>query len=307
MQKDADGLWSITTAPLEPDIYGYSFVVDGVNMFDPSNPVIKNNLLWTSSQVYIPGPDSLPWQENDVPHGIVHHHYYHSTVVGDNRDFYVYTPPGYDPSGSTKYPVLYLLHGYSDEANAWTAVGRAQFILDNLIAQNKAKPMLVVMPLGYGAPEIVSKVSMGLRDPSLRDRNYRKFVEALLTEVVPSVEKQYRVFTDRGSRAIAGLSMGGAESLITGLNNLDRFAWIGAFSSGRATPDAAALGPQANARLRLLWITCGRDDGLFATSQQLDADLTAHGVNHVWVPAPGIHNFPFWRRSLAQFVPLLFR
>jgi enterochelin esterase-like enzyme len=310
MQKGADGVWSVTTPPLDPDIYGYAFVVDGVAMFDPSNPVIKNNLIYTSSQLFVPGPDSLPWQEDSVPHGIVHHHYYHSTVVGDNRDFYVYTPPGYDPAASQEYPVLYLLHGYSDDASAWTAVGRAQFILDNLIAQGKAQPMLVVMPLGYGAPEIVTKNAQGLGNASLRDRNYRKFREALLTEVVPRVEKSYRARTDRVSRAIAGLSMGGAESLFTGLNDLDRFAWIGAFSSGGMDDDFdtmfASLPTNANAQLKLLWISCGTDDGLIGVNRKLNAWLDSKGIRHKQIETPGSHTWMVWRRNLASFVPLLF-
>src|SRR5262249_29131930 len=157
---------------------------------------------------------------------------YRSGVVGDERDFYVYTPPGYNPGADRRYPVLYLLHGFSDDASGWTAVGRAHVILDNLIAQRKAKPMLVVMPLGYGAPAIAPRTGPALRDPNLGQRNYDRFRNALLTEVLPEVEKTYRVATDRSSRAIAGLSMGGAESLFVGLNALDRFAWVGAFSSG---------------------------------------------------------------------------
>ncbi len=311
MQKDTGGVWSVTTPSWEPDVYGYSFIVDGVGMFDPSNPVIKNNLLYTQSLLEIRGPESLPWQQNNVPHGTIHHHYYHSAIVGDDRDFYVYTPPGYDPLASTRYPVLYLLHGYSDDASGWTAVGRAQFILDNLIAQGKAKPMLVVMPLGYGAPEIVSKVSPGLRDPSLRDRNYRKFVDALLTEVVPSVEQQYRVLADRASRAIAGLSMGGAESLFAGLNNLDRFAWIGAFSSGGLDNDFEKVFPgltsDANGKIRLLWISCGTDDGLITVNRKLNSWLDTKGIRHTQVETPGSHAWMVWRRNLAEFVPLLFR
>ena len=155
MQKDAQGVWSITTEPLAPDYYGYSFVADGVHLIDPSNPLLKPNLLATESMVHVPGPSSLPWELNDVRHGEIHHHFYRSSVADDERDYYVYTPPNYDPAAKKKYPVLYLLHGYSDDASGWTAVGRANVILDNLIAQNKAKPMIVVMPLGYGTMEFV--------------------------------------------------------------------------------------------------------------------------------------------------------
>src|SRR6202020_1056507 len=156
MQKDDQGVWSLTTTPLAPDYYSYSFVADGVRLIDPSNPLLKPNLLSTESSVHVPGPSSLPWELNDVPHGEIHHHFYKSSVADDDRDYYVYTPPGYEKSGKQSYAVLYLLHGYSDDASGWTAVGRANVILDNLIAQGKAKPMMLVMPLGYGAPEIVS-------------------------------------------------------------------------------------------------------------------------------------------------------
>jgi enterochelin esterase family protein len=225
MQKDLEGVWSVTTDPVEPDFYGYAFVTDGVSLIDPSNP----NLLNTESVVHVPGPVSLPWEINDIPHGTIHHHFYRSGIVGDDRDFNAYTPPGYDPLAKQVYPVLYLLHGFSDDASAWTGVGRAHVILDNLIAQGKARPMLVVMPLGYGAPEIVSRGFGAFRDVNLRQRNFDQFRDALLGEVIPQVKAAYSVSKDRNSRAIAGLSMGGAESLLTGLNNLDRFAWIGGF------------------------------------------------------------------------------
>src|SRR6202048_4229034 len=155
MQKDDQGVWNMTTGPLPPDFYGYSFVADGVSLIDPSNSLLKPNLLSTQSQVHVPGPASLPWEIADVPHGEIHHHFYKSGVVGDERDFYVYTPPGYDPRAKQTYPVLYLLHGFSDDASGWTAVGRANVILDNLIAQGKAKAMIIVMPLGYGTMEMI--------------------------------------------------------------------------------------------------------------------------------------------------------
>ncbi len=212
MQKNEEGVWSVTTDSLEPDIYGYSFVADGVNLFDPSNHVVKSNLIYTQSLLHVPGPASLPWELNDVPHGTVHHHYYKSNVVGDKRDFYVYTPPGYDPRAKRTYPTLYLLHGFSDDASAWTAVGRAELVLDNLLAQGKARPMLVVMPLGYGAPEIVVRTGPGLQDRALRDRNYQKFREALLTEVIPEVEKLYLVATNPGHE-LSPASRWGAPNL----------------------------------------------------------------------------------------------
>jgi enterochelin esterase family protein len=311
MQKDDQGTWNLTVGPLDPDFYGYFFQADGVGLIDPSNPLMKPNLLNTQSVVHIPGPASLSWEVNDVPHGVVHHHFYKSAAVGDQRDFYVYTPPAYDPGAKTKYPVLYLLHGFSDDASGWTAVGRANVILDNLIASGKAKPMLVVMPLGYGAPEIVAHGFGGPDDQALRDRNFDRFKTTLLTEVIPQVEKDYRVSGDRNSRAIAGLSMGGSESLLTGLNNLDKFAWIGAFSSGGLGEDFAAdfpsLDSSANSKVRLLWIACGTDDGLITLNRNFREWLKTKGVHHDAIETPGAHTWMVWRRNLAAFAPQLFR
>ncbi len=310
MQKHDQGVWSVTTGALEPDFYGYAFVADGVSLIDPSNPLMKPNLLFTQSQVHVPGPPSLPWEVNDVPHGIVHHHFYKSGVVGDNRDYYVYTPPGYDPLGNKIYPVLYLLHGYSDDASGWTAVGRANVILDNLIAHGKVKPMLVVMPLGYGDLEVIARGFASFRDAALRQRNYDRFREALLTEVIPQVEKTYRASKDRSGRAIAGLSMGGAESLLTGLNSLDRFAWIGAFSSGGLSEDFnqafPTLDAKANGQLRLLWIACGTEDRLIEANRKFREWLQSKGIHHTDIETPGAHTWMVWRRNLANFTALLF-
>ena len=311
MQKDEEGVWTVTTDPLEPDLYGYSFVADGVGLIDPSNPGMKPNLLNTTSVVHVPGAQSLPWEIADVPRGEVHHHFYRSGVVGDDRDYYVYTPPGYDHGGKKLYPVLYLLHGFSDDASGWSAVGRANVILDNLIAQGKAKPMILVMPLGYGAPEVVTRAGPPLRDPNLRTRNYDKFRDALFAEVIPQVEKAYKVTKDRNSRAIAGLSMGGAESLYVGLNALDRFGWVASFSAGGAAEDFnatyPALSASTTAQLNLLWIACGTDDRLIAPNRQFREWLTSKDIKHTDVETPGAHTWMVWRRNLAALAPLLFQ
>jgi enterochelin esterase family protein len=308
MQKNEQGVWSVTTAPLEPDYYGYSFVADGVSLIDPFNPVMQPNLLNTESVVHVPGAVPLPWEVNSVPHGTIHRHFYKSGIVGDDRDFYVYTPPGYDPKAKKLYPVLYLLHGFSDDASAWTAVGRAHVILDNLIAQDKAKPMLIVMPLGYGATEMVSR---GLRDPNVRQRSFDKFRDALFAEVIPEVEKAYRVSKDRTSRAIAGLSMGGAETLYIGLNAPARFAWIGAFSAGGLPKDYDASFPsldsKVNAQLRLFWIACGKNDRLFGPNRKFVEWLRSREIRHTWTETPGAHTWMVWRRYLTDFAPLLFQ
>lgn len=312
MQKDENGVWTVNTPPLPPDYYGYSIIVDGQRSIDPYNSLLKPNLLSTENMVHVPGPPSLPWELNDVPHGEIHHHFYKSAVANDDRDYYVYTPPGYDPAVKKAYPVLYLLHGYSDDASGWSAVGRANVILDNLIAQGKAKPMIVVMPLGYGTMEMV-RVGWGgiMNHPEVREQNLMKFTNALLGEVMPRVANEYRVIDDRSSHAIAGLSMGGSESLITGLNNIEQFAWIGAFSAGGLPEpydkDFPALDAKMGQNLKLLWVACGTEDRLITANRNLREWLKSKGINHTDIETPGMHTWMVWRRNLAEFAPLLFR
>ncbi len=310
MQKDDQGVWSVTTATLPPDYYGYSYSVDGVRNLDPYNHMLVPNLIMPGNAVHIPGP-GLPWEVNDVPHGEIHHHFYKSAVAGDDRDYYVYTPAGYDVAAKKTYPVLYLLHGFSDDASGWTAVGHANVIFDNLIAQGKVKPMVVVMPLGYGTMEMIQLGWGAWSHTDVRDKNFSRFREALLTEVMPKVESEYRITKDRGSRAIAGLSMGGSESLLTGLNNLDKFAWIGAFSSGgipdEFDKDFPGLDAKANQQIRLLWIACGTEDRLITVNRSLRDWLKSKGVQHIDIETPGMHTWMVWRRNLAEFAGLLFR
>jgi enterochelin esterase-like enzyme len=309
MHKDDLGVWTLTTEPLAPDYYGYTFIADSANMFDPSNHAVRFNFLYPVSELHVPGPPSLPWEIANVLHGEIHHHFYRSGVVSDDRDFFVYTPPGYDPRGKQTYPVLYLLHGYTQDASAWTAIGRANVILDNLIAQGKAKPMIVVMPLGYGAWEVL--VPGAHRDPALRHRNDDRFREALLTEVIPRAEAEYLTIKDRNSRAIAGLSMGGAQSLLTGLNTLNEFAWIGSFSAGGLTEEFdtqfPALDSKVNEKLHVLWVACGTDDGLIDIHRKFHTWLASKNIKHVDIETPGYHTFTVFRRNLAEFASLLFR
>jgi enterochelin esterase-like enzyme len=307
MEKDdATGVWSFTTAALDPDIYGYTFNADGVGLMDPNNSLMKPNLISNSSAVHIPGPDLL-WEVSGTAHGDVHHHFYHSALVGDDRSYYVYTPPGYE-RGTRKYPVLYLLHGYSDDASGWSAVGHANIILDNLIAQQKAKPMIIVMPLGYGPVEAV--IPRMVKADNFRS-NILKFRETLLTEVIPQVERAYRVDARREARAIAGLSMGGAESLTTGLNNLEKFGWIGSFSAGGMGEDYDVLFPKldtsANNHLSVLWIACGTEDRLIGTNRKFRDFLTSKSIKFTPIETPGMHTWMVWRRNLAAFAPLLFQ
>jgi enterochelin esterase-like enzyme len=312
MVRDGHGVWSLTTAPLEPDYYGYAFVADDVSVLDPGNSALKPNLLGSQNIVHVPGPATLPWETGNVPRGTVHRHFYRSAIVGDDRDFYVYTPPGYDPARRAPYPVAYLLHGFSDDASGWVAVGRANVILDNLIARGEAVPMLVVMPLGYGAPEILAGGFAGFgKDHALRKRNFERFKATLLAEVLPAVESTYRAATDRRSRAIVGLSMGGAESLYVGLNDVDRFAWVGSFSAGGLSEPFDEYFPglqsEEGKQLELLFISCGLDDHLVEGHRKLLAWLTAKGVPYVQQETPGAHTWMVWRRNLVTFARSLFR
>jgi len=312
MTRDASGLWSLTFGPLAPEIYGYSFIADGVYLMDPNNPDIKPNLISPQNTVHVPGTTPQLWEVADVPHGVVHHHFYKSKVVGDERDYFVYTPPGFDPKAKTKYPVLYLLHGYSDRADGWTAVGQANVILDNLLAQGKVKPMIVVMPLGYGTPEMIKLKWNAWQNPEAKQLNFDNFRKALLTEVMPQVENAYPISAKREDRAIAGLSMGGAESLLTGLNNVDKFSYVGAFSSGGLSSDDFSkdfptLDAKQGAQLKTLWIACGTSDHLIDLNRQLKAWLKSKSIAFTDIETPGAHTWQVWRNNLINFAPLLFQ
>jgi enterochelin esterase-like enzyme len=311
MQRDEQGMWSATTVPLEPDFYSYTIHIDGVDVMDPQNPLITPNLLNSANKIHVPGPPSSSWELNDVPHGVVHHHSYRSDVVGDERDFYVYTPPGYDSDAKTKYPAFYLLHGYSDGADAWTAVGRANVILDNLIAQGKAKPMIVVMPLGYGTPVMLKYAWKAWDHEEFRQKNFDKFSVALMTELIPKIRSAYRISDDQKNHAIAGLSMGGSESLLTGLKNLNYFAWVGSFSAGGMTEqfdqEFSGLDSNANKQLKLLWVACGTDDHLITINRKFREWLKTKGIEHKDIETPGAHTWMVWRRNLTEFASLLFR
>ncbi len=313
MKREEGGdRWSVTTDPLPPNLYGYSFTADGVNLLDPLNPLIKPSLLEASNLLEVPSPTPQPWDVTDVPHGVVHHHLYRSSVIRDyDSEYYVYTPPGYDPGAKKNYPVLYLLHGFSDGADAWTATGRMNLILDNLIAAGKAKPMIVVMPLGYGVPQLLRAGDYASSNLDFRQQNLERFRTLLTTEIMPQIEKNYRVAPGRENRAIAGLSMGGAESLFVGLTRLDDFAWIGSFSAAVAdiTYDRMfpSLTPKDNARIRLLWIACGTEDNLLMANRKLEEWLKLKDVRFTTVETAGGHTWMLWRNNLVSFVPLLFQ
>jgi len=316
MSKGGDGMWTTTVPGLAPEYYSYSFTVDGTKVLDPHNTLIKTSFFNNDNVALVPGHPPMPWEDADVPHGEVHHHYYHSDVVGINSQYFVYTPPGFDPRSTKKYPVLYLLHGYSDEPTAWTFMGRANIILDNLIATGKAKPMIVVMPWGYGDMAIIKQGWTSWRDPAVVTSNFTKFRTALYTEVMPRVKVEYPLSEKREDHAIAGLSMGGAETLLVGLNHTDDFAWIGAFSAGGIGSDHfeplfpainAQTGAQVQSKLKLLWISCGTEDGLYDPNQKFIAWLKSNGMTPMTVSTPGMHAWMVWRDNLSKFAPMLFQ
>lgn len=307
MQKDEAGVWSVKIGPLEPDLYAYRFLVDGVEITDPANPRLKTGIRSSQSLTMVPGAQPLFWQEQAVPHGTVHTHWYHSSVIGDDRAFTVYTPPGYDLDPKVRFPVLYLLHGAGDHTRSWVEVGRANFILDNLLASKAAAPMIVVMPFGH---------AVAFREPSeaIRQKNMDLFRDDLLKEVMPAVERQYRVFGDRRYRAIAGLSMGGGQALTIGLTRLDLFARVAGFSSALIGQDlkerfAGVLSnpDQANRELRLLWIGCGTDDRLVEPARALDKLLSETKIRHTYRETAGAHSWRVWRAYLNELLPLLFK
>ena len=348
MEKNEQGVWTATTEPLKPDIYAYTFSVDGATFNDPGNPRFKTAYGSAGqSEVFVTGPEPVSWAPGkDVPRGAVTRHFYHSAVAGDDRDFWVYTPANYDPKRKEPYPTLYLLHGLGDDSNSWIESGAANVILDNLIAQGKAKPMVMVNPLGYGLAGGPATAMGGAMIPS--------YARTLLEEVMPQVEKAYNVSKDRNDRAIAGLSMGGAEATFVGLNHLDEFAWIGSLSGAyvmwpraggdaggrgvQGTPPAAPGAPappgaggrgggggrtldaatieknfpnldaKANSQIRLLWIVCGADDGLLGVNRAFKEWLKAKDVKFTPVEVPGFaHVWPLWRQNLTDLAPMLFQ
>jgi len=320
MEKDADGVWSAVTLPLSPEIYGYSFEADGQTRLDPRNPVVKPNFLSLGNLMTVPGKTPQPWEAREIPHGTVHHHTYTSKVVlgltNGQSDYYVYTPPDYDPKRHKAYPALYLLHGFSDTASGWTDVGQANFIFDSLIADGKMKPMVVVMPLGYGDLKFVQSGFGIWTDDTAVDHNVSLFSEALLTEILPRVESEYHVSRDQKERAIAGLSMGGLESLTIGLSHPKQFGWVGGFSSAlhrmmsnpqELTRLNTAMRSEKTVYPQFIWIACGTEEELITPNRQFVSWLKGQDIPVTAVETPGLHTWMVWRDNLIHFAPLLFQ
>ena len=308
MSKGSDGVWSITVGPLEPELYEYNFIVDGVRILDPGNPNLKNGRTPDVSMVDVPGNPPRFDELQAVPHGALHIRTYYSTPLKRARRLVVYAPPQYDSEPNRRFPVLYLRHGSGDNEDNWSDVGRAGVILDNLIAQHKAAPMIIVMPngdtdgswAGGSSPEGIEMLG-----------------RELLTDIIPMIDKAYRVAPGRENRAISGLSMGGGQSFTMGLKHMDLFAWVGEFSSGLVSDTEFQLEKylpgfldhpdDVNHKLRLLFLSCGTEDPRLPGQLDLADKLKQHNIRYVWYPTPGVHEWKVWRHALAEFAPKLFQ
>ena len=314
MTKDENGVWTITTEPLVVGFHYYSLVVDGVNVADPGSEAYFGSS-WMSSGIEVPDPGGDFYETKNVPHGEVRVRPYFSKISNAWRHAYVYTPPGYDNS-STRYPVLYLQHGAGEDERGWTSQGRGNFILDNLIAAGKAKPMIIVMENGGGSALFANRGEPAANAGAGRGRGNAassQFAEILIRETIPMVEANYRVLTDRANRAIAGLSMGAGQAWQIGTANLDKFSYIGGFSGGATgEPQTAYNGVMADAkafnkRIKVLYISIGTEENVQG-ARTFHQKLDEHGIKHVYYESPGTaHEWQTWRRSLNGFAPLLFR
>ena len=326
MTRDDRGVWTVTVGPWPPDVYNYQFRVDGVIAMDPQNPNVK--LGWggfpPANLVEVPG-DGLEFDDaKNVAHGSVRIETYHSKSLGVPRTIWVYTPPGYD-RGNTRYPVFYLLHGAGNTDSSWILTGRANLILDNLIAEGKARPMILVHPFGYArqgvglGPEVTP--APGAADPGAAAPAARgggaggsqptPFARDLLNDVVPFVERTFRVLPGSANRALGGLSMGGGQTIQIGFANPDLFPWLVIMSAGSNNADTtypdffnAAV---TNKKIKLLWMSVGKDDFALGNAQALDAALTAKGIRHTFRVTEGRHEWVIWRHHLREVAPLLFR
>ncbi len=308
--KDEKGIWRVTVGPVKPELYRYSFIIDGLKITDPLNPDMQVGLTPDLSLISVPGNPPRFDELQDVPHGAVHIRIYYSTAQKTMRKVYIYVPPYYDQNAKQKYPVLYLRHGGGGNETSWYNEGCAGIIMDNLIAKGSAKPMIVVMTNGnvetgaFGGydSEAISIVS-----------------EELFKDVIPLIEKNYRVYTDQQNRAIAGLSMGGGQSFYIGLRNIDKFDWVGEFSSGifggiqnanfdaeKEIPGLLTNADSFNNSLKLLYMSVGDKDPRFEPTQKVVDTFKQNKLNVEFVIQPGVHEWQVWRLSLCDFVQMLF-
>ncbi|WP_339879518.1 alpha/beta hydrolase-fold protein [uncultured Algoriphagus sp.] len=314
LTKAENGVWAVKIDPLESSMYHYNFFIDGVSAIDPTNPEALRDGTRYASLLIVPGEGSKVFELNDTPHGNLSKVWYESPSLDSYRRMYVYTPPGYE-TDSQSYPVLYLLHGAGGDEDAWSALGRANYILDNLIAEGKAKPMLIVMTNGNAWQTSTLKNKSGIG--AITRENYAqfqgKFEKSLVEDVVPYIEKNYRVIKTKEGRALAGLSMGGGHTITATIEYPGTFDYIGVFSSGifDANADMAALEEKFKALkasgVTKYWVACGVDDFVMDSNKRLLSILEKTDFEHEYHESAGGHTWANWRDYLAIFAPMLFK
>ncbi len=317
MVKNDTNLWTLTVGPLKPELYSYTFLIDGIRVTDPNNPLIKRDGTRNESMLLVPGEESDLYLVKNIPHGTLSKVWYGSPTLKLSRRMYVYTPAGYEDN-QTKYPVFYLLHGGGGDEDAWTTLGRTCQIMDNLISQGKAKPMIVVMPNGNPGQEAAftdAAVSPSLSAPY--DMGLGLFEESMVKDIIPYVESHYRVVADRDHRALAGLSMGGMQTLTLTGNYPYMFGYIGVMSMGLVDATTMGLKPDPdqdakfetlkNSGYKLYWVGVGKDDFLYKSVQDLRTALAKHGLKYTYRESTGGHSWSNWRIYLSEFAPQLFR
>jgi len=304
MKKNAEGAWEATTDPVRPGFHYYELIIDGHKTTDPSSETYFGWAQQTSG-LEVPDPALNFYHFKNVPHGEVRIRPYLSKTTGEDRQAYVYTPPGYDKNSAQRYPVLYLQHGSGENQTSWSKQGKANLILDNLIAEGKALPMIVVMEQGYASKP---------GEAAAGRRGNEAFGEVVIRDLIPMIDSTYRTIANRKHRAIAGLSMGAGQALSIGLANLDHFASIGSLSGGSRNFDAKtsyggvfANPKPVNDKLDLLWIGCGTEDRLYEGAKNFHSALSSAGIEHVWMEGPGSHEWQVWRKHLHDLAPRLFR
>lgn len=321
MMRNDTGMYQLTIDPLPSEMYTYSYFSDGVKTIDPSNAIVARDGTRIESMFIVPGDKGSLYSVNDVPHGTLEKVWYPSPTLGLTRRMYVYTPPGYNGSAG-KFPVLYLLHGAGGDEDAWTTLGRAPEILDNLIASGKAKPMIVVMtngnPWQAAAPGAEPAKKGDSQQPNFASMGSGKFEESIINDVIPFVEKNYRVADNKENRAVAGLSMGGMQTLYLSNNHPDKFAWFGVMSMGLM--DMSRFGGTNNpedrqkgmeklkaSQPKLYWIGVGKDDFLYQSVQDLRKSLDDNKFKYEYVETSGGHTWTNWRIYLSDLAPKLFK
>lgn len=320
LSKDENGVWSTTVGPLEPELYGYTFVVDDVNTLDTANLLVaRDGAFRTENVLYIPGEASELYWAKTGPKGTVHKIWYESPTLDLTRRMYVYTPPGY-ADNNKNYPVLYLLHGGGGDEEAWPTLGVANHILDNLINSGKAKPMIVVMTNGNPGQAAALTVSPKL-EPSTQPVGGMAnmlFEKSLVNDVIPYIESHFRVKANKENRALTGLSMGGLQTMNTSFENPELFDYIGVMSMGFADlsrfgieVDHSKRGEQIEALKaadpELYWIACGTDDFLYQSVVDMRNELDKHDFDYTYRESTGGHTWSNWRIYLSEFAPMLFK